>query len=330
MSKWIVKTLEPFRSLRFLTGLVIVSVFLISFSLNSLQGAEKKENPGVPYQSAIDRFADLDLDRAYEWANIVIRDFPESEEAEKAILLKAMISTIKVQTFDILSKKCGEAMQKAVIYKDKKKNRKLYVEATQRAVEGGEVLVEDAKALFEYAGRPMAVEFKKNYDSSVLFIEAYLPYKMLENGYPPARKEMETIERHQSDMSYCFVLSCFLHSSSPERDEQIAKSFEKKQIIKGNVNWAGCMAAMGDWLIHYAAICKVGWIHPALNTKIKDFEKAKAGYETARRCFENVIKLSSKGRSHNEGRVRARARIKEIDKALSEINKAGEKRKKKR
>ena len=317
MSKWIAKTL------------VMVSVFLISFSINSLQGAEKKENSGVPYQSAIDCFADLDLDRAYEWANIVIRDFPESEEAKKAILLKAMVSTTKVQTFDILSKKCGEAMQKGVIYKDKKKNRKLYVEATQRAVEGGEALVKDAKALFEYAGRPMAMEFKKNYDSSALLIEAYLPYKMLENGYPPARKEMETIERHQSDMSYCFVLSCFLHNSSPER-EQIAKSFEKKQIIKGNVNWAGCMAAMGDWLIHYAAICKVGWIDPALNTKIEDFEKAKIGYETAKRCFENVIELSSKGKPHNEGRVRAKARIKEIDKALSEINKAGEKRKKKR
>jgi hypothetical protein len=299
---------------------IMVSVFLISLSINSLQGAEKKGDPKVPYQSAVDHFGDLDLNRAYEWASIVIRDFPESKEAEKAVLLRAMISTIELQTFDILSRKCAEGMRKAIIYSDKKKNRKLYIEATQKAVECGEALVKDVKALFEYAGRPMAIEFKKNYDSLALLKEAYVPYKMLGNGYPPTRKEMEIIERHQSDMSYCFVLSRLLYGPSPQRDEQIAKGFEKKQIIKGNVNWAGCMMAMGDWLIHYAPICKVGWIHPILNTKIKDLKKAKTGYETARRCFENVMDLSPKGQSYNVGRVRARKRIKEIDKALSEIN----------
>ncbi len=278
-------------------ALLVLGVLLLS--ADSLSAKRKKEGPEATYQRAVDRLGDLDLDMAYESADAVVRDFPDSGDAEKARLLKVVISTIKLQSFDVLRKKYADAMSEAVLYNDKKKLRDAHVEATDKVVKSGKVLVVDVKALFEYAGRPLSIEVTKNYDDLKLLNETYKPYKILEIGFAPAAGEEKKIEKLQHSMSLNFVLGRLL-----------AEDAEKKRMLKGDVDWVGCMTIVGDWLLHYAAVCKVGWIYPMMEKKVKDPKQARSGYETAIQCFEKVMSLA--GKPNDKRKLRAVQRIKEI------------------
>lgn len=279
----------------------------------SLPAQEKDKDPGVAYQAALDYLGRLDPDRAYRCAGIVLRDFPESKEAGKARLLKVMISTMNVQSFDLLRKRYAVALEKALLFKDNRRSKALYVEATEKMVGSGKVLVEDIEALFEYVGRPMTVEIKKDYDGLDLLKETYRPYKILDIGFPPTEEEKKKVERLQYNMSLRFVLGRMLSGLSSVN----AKEFEKKRVLKGDVDWVGCVMAVGDWLVHHAAVCKVGWLDHIRNEKVEDPKQARSAYETARRCFEKAAELSKKPRDRNG--IRARERIKEIDRALREM-----------
>lgn len=295
---------------------LLILIVLLSLGPCLLFAQEEKKNPGIPYQGALDYFGDLDLDRAYKWADMVIRDFPKSEEAGKAKLLKVVILTIRLQAFDMLSRRYVEGMRKAVLYEYRKKNRDLYAEASKKSLEHGKILVEDIKILFPYVGRPMDIKVSKNFDSLKLLKDAYVPAEMLKKGFPPTRQERERIEKHQHDMSFCFVLSRLLYGPSPGSSEKIAKEFEKRQILEGKVNWAGCMTAVGDWLIHYGAVCNAGWIDLDRMARIKDVRRARKGYEMAEKCFKEVIK-SLEDTPYDKGRVHAEERIKEIQETLA-------------
>ncbi len=279
---------------------------LLLLSADSLSAQRKKKSPEATYQSVVDRLGDLDLDEAYRLADTVIRTSPNSGEVEKARLLKVVISTVKLQSFEMLRKRYADGMQKAVLYKDKKKISDGYIEATDNVVKSGKALVADVKVLFEYTDRPLSIEITKSYDDLELLNETYKPYKMLESGFPPASGEKEKIERLQHNMSLHFVLGRLL-----------AKDAEGKRVLKGDVDWVGCMTIVGDWLIHYAAVCKVGWIYPMMEKKVKDPKQARSGYETAQQCFEKVMSLA--GKSNDKRKVHAGQRIKEIKKALSKM-----------
>ena len=283
--------------------LLVLGVLLL-LSANSLPAERKKQGPRAAYQNAVDRLGDLDLDRAYKAADAVTRDFPDSGEAGEARLLKVAISTVKLQSFDMLRKKYAGAMPKAVLYNDKKKLSDAHIEATGKVVESGKVLVADVKALFEYTGRPLSVEVTKNYDNLKLLDEIYKPYKILEIGFAPTLGEKKKIEKLQHSMSLNFVLGRIL-----------AKDVKGKQALKGDVDWVGCMTVVGDWLIQYAAVCKVGWIYPMMKKKVKDPKQARLGYETAGQCFEKVMRLA--GKSNDKRKVHARRRIKEIKGVLA-------------
>ena len=97
----------------------------------------------------------------------------------------------------------------------------------------------------------------------------------------------------------------------------LAKDVKRKKVLEGDVDWVGCMTVVGDWLLHYAAVCKVGWIYPMMDKKVKDPKQARSGYETARQCFEKVISLA--GKPNDKRKIHARQRIKEIKEALSKI-----------
>ena len=154
--------------------LLVLGVLLL-LSADSLPAQRKGKGPEATYRSAVGFLGNLDLDKAYKLAGTVIRKFPDSGEAEKARLLKVVISTIKLQSFDMLRKKYAGAMPKAVLRNDKKKLRDAHVEATDKVVKSGKVLVVDVEALSKYAGRPMSIEITKNYDDLKLLNEIYKP-----------------------------------------------------------------------------------------------------------------------------------------------------------
>lgn len=272
---------------------------LLLLSADSLPAERKKKGPEGLYRSAVDSLGDLDLDKAYRQLNAAIRDFPDSGEAEKARLLKVIISTVKLQSFDMLRRRYADGMREAMLNRDKKKLRDAHVEATDKVVKSGKILVEDMKTLFEYAGRPMSIEITKNYGDLKLLNEIYKPYKIIEVGFSPSPGEKEKIEKLQHSMSLNFVLGRLLTEDA-----------KGKQVLKGDVDWVGCMTVVGDWLIHYAAVCKVGWIHPGMGKRVKDLKQARSGYETARQCFEKVMNLTEK--PNDKRKIRARQRIKEI------------------
>lgn len=295
------------------------SVLMIAPSLLFAQGGEK--DPDIPYQKAVDSFGDLKLEKARLWADIVLKDFPGSKQAARALLLKAAITTVKIQTFDTLGSKYAEGIRKAVLYEDKKKNRQLYADAVKKVLENGEVLIADYEALSKHIGKPMVVEIRKNYESLTVLNDAYVPYKMLEKGFPPTPREQKKIEKHVANMSFCFVVSRILYGTASGGYKEIAGSLEKKVSLKGAVDWAGTMTAIGDWLVQYATVCYVGWIDLDRGAKMRDLKRARKGYAVARECFSRAAALM-KDKPYHDTKVHADQRVKEIDSVITTIDKA--------
>jgi hypothetical protein len=217
----------------------------------------------------------------------------------------------------MLSKKYAGALQKAVLKEDQEKQRQLYVESLQETVTAGRDLVEDVKVLFPLVGTGMAMEIKKNNDSLALMKDAYVPFKMLENGRRPSDEEAERIVRHQMDMSFCFVVSRLLQGAFPD-DDKVAKDMEKRQIFRGDVDWIGCMTTAGDWILHYAPICRMGWIDRRTARTVRNTAEALAGFRTARECFQKVLDLT-KDKPYDKAKVYAEDRIKEIDEMVGRL-----------
>jgi hypothetical protein len=301
------------RGLSMRSAVTFALVLLLSGSVLA-----QKAGPEVPYKGAVEYLGNLDMANAYKWADTVIRDFPDSEEARKARVLKALISTIQLQTYDMLSTKYAEGIRKAVLYEHKKRNRDLYVETTRKALDQGEALLVDMRAIFSYVGTPMSLDIPKSYDSLDVLKDGYVPHEMLLKGFPPTRDEDKRVRKHQLDMSFCYVLSRVYKGAAPGSDYDVAKAYEKRQLLNGQVDWSGVLSVMGDWLVHYGSICKVGWIDLEKQARLRNPSQAKKGYEAAKRCFEKVIKLNEDDQ-YDKGKVRAEERLKEIDETIDTL-----------
>jgi hypothetical protein len=305
------------RSIR---SLLLVGIS-IPLAVSAVGAGRKKTDPGAALKTAADYFGNLDLEKALRWTGIVLRDSPGTPEARRAALLKAVVSTVKLQTCEMTAKKYAEAMPKSPLRDERRRCRSLFLKATARSVLAGEALIGDVRRLLAHVGEPMTVEIDKNFDSLDLYKSAYTPYKMMvKHGRVPTTREQKTIEKHLSGMAFCVVVSSMLRGPNP-RDEKIAREFEKRQVVKGTVNWAGVLTAAGDWLVRYAATCHVGWIDPKLNKLVSDPKRAVEGYLAAKRCFERVRELT-KGLPLDKGGAHADERIEEIGKRLEDLGKA--------
>ncbi len=304
---------RPIRSLL----LVGISLLLAAVPLHAGEG---KKDPKEAYALAADYFGKLDLDKALRWAGIVLRDAKGTPEAQQAALLKTLVSTVQLQKYKLAAGKYVEAMRKAVIRNERRRCRDAFLEATAESVYAGEMLTGDVNRLLPHVGKKMTIEIKKGFNSLELYKAAYMPYKMLDHGRPPTAKEGKDIEKHLSCQSFHYVMSRLLHGPNPG-SASVVREFEKLETVKGSVDWAGVMTAAGEWLVQYAAVCQVGWMHPKLNKVMKDPEAAREGYLAARQCFEKVRELT-KDLPLGAGGARADEQIEEIDKMLKELGKA--------
>lgn len=289
----------------------LLSVYFISAAL--LNGAEIEKEPQLSYSQAIDCLKDLDMAMAYKRLDAITRDFPKSEEAGKSVLFKAVISATEFSSMDMLATRYSQAVQKTKEDKGKIEISKLYMEASQKMVENGKVLVNDVQGLLEYAGgKPMSIEVKKGYNSLDFGSRAFLSVKKLEEGELPTLEEIKTIEDSQKDISYRHVLGKILGD----------QDLTTEKTIQGEVDWANTMMLMGNWLLHFGGISKAGWLDPATQKTTKSLVQAEKAFSTAKQCFEKARKLSKS----QPVKVEAEKRIKELNQILKEFELKKEKK----
>lgn len=286
-----------------LSIVVLLLVYSIAISVNP---AETGKEPQSSYLQAVDSLKDLDLRLAYKRLAIIIRDFPRSEEARKASLLKAVISASEFSSFDILASKYSEAIQKAKSNDVKKEIIKLYNKISQDKMDSGKNLINDVQILLKDTNKSISLQIKKEYDSLDFANKAFLPVKELEEGRIPSSDEIKNIEDFQKDVSYRYVLGKVLG----EGDLISPKTIQKE------VDWAETMFLMGNTLVHWGEINKVGWLDPATNKITRSFLQAEKSFLTAKQCFEKAKNLSK----DRQFKTKADGRIQEINEVLKEFN----------
>jgi len=270
-----------------------------------LWAAETGKDLDASFQKALDSLSILNLEMAYKRLEVIIRDFPETERVPEANFWRTIISLVRLSRSDIMRDKYSEGIEKVSDKKELKKLIKLYSKNSQEIVESGRILVKDVKALLKYAGKPIKVKVRKDYDSVNLSREAFLPLKNLEKGIPPGEEETERLKKFYNDASYRYILG----KSVGEKD------LTEKQVIEGEINWSGMMMVIGNELFRYAMVCQKGWIDPTLSRKIKSPENARDGLKTAKECFEKALKFQPSPAI----KTKARERIEEIEQSLKEL-----------
>ena len=270
-----------------------------------LWAAETGKDLDASFQKALDSLSILNLEMAYKRLEVIIRDFPQTERVPEANFWRTIISLVRLSRSDIMRDKYSEGIEKVSDKKELKKLIKLYSKNSQEIVESGRILVKDVKALLKYAGKPIKVKVRKDYDSVNLSREAFLPLKNLEKGIPPGEEETERLKKFYNDASYRYILG----KSVGEKD------LTEKQVIEGEINWSGMMMVIGNELFRYAMVCQKGWIDPTLSRKIKSPENARDGLKTAKECFEKALKFQPSPAI----KTKARERIEEIEQSLKEL-----------
>ncbi len=287
---------------KFLIIFNLLLVFFLAIVSNS-QGAEKE--PQLSYSKAITYLENLDMNMAYKRLDIITKDFPKSEEARKAALIKAVISATEFSSLDMLSTRYSEAVQKAKTDIAKREISKMYMEASRKMVESGKALTNDVQNLLKYTDKPLNLEIRKAYDSLGLATKAFLSIKKLEEGKLPTLEEIKMIEDSQQDISYRHVLGKVLG----------AQDISSAKTIQGEADWSGIMILMGNWLVHCGGISKAGWIDPSTKKITKSFMQAERSFLIAKQCFEKARRFLK----DPDAKAQAEARIKEIDKILKEF-----------
>jgi hypothetical protein len=291
---------------KFLIVFNLSLVLFLAIVFNS-QGAEKE--PQLSYSKAITYLENLDMNMAYKRLDIITKDFPKSEEARKAAIVKAVISATEFSSLDMLCTRYSEAVQKAKTDIVKKEISKMYMETSVKMVESGKALTNDVQNLLKYTDKPLNLEIKKAYDSLGLATKAFLSIKKLEEGELPSVEEIKMMEDFQNDISYRYVLGKIL------TDEDLIAS----RTIEGDVDWANAVMLMGNWLVNAGGINKAGWIDPSTKKITKSLVQAEKSFLTAKQCFEKARRLLKEP----DAKAQAEARIKEIDKILKELGRGG-------
>jgi len=285
-----------------------VLIFLITTSFI------KGENPETFYQQAIESFNKLDLNVSYKIFEGIIKFFPETDQSKKARIWRMLISSIQFSSLDMLKDRYVSAVKNSNSDVDRYKNLKKCMEISERAVETGKVLVNDTKEAIKYVGYPVEVKMKKEYDSLKLGVEAFLPIKMLEQGRPLDWDENQKMEEFQNDSAYRYILGKILNLPSSKKEELIKEGI----TIEGKVDWPVMLTLIGNWLIRFGELCRVGWVSPYSQKNITSIENAKIAYETAKICFEKVISLSE-GNPSLDLKVNAEKRIQELNTLIKSI-----------
>jgi len=281
---------------------VLLSVYFTAVSASPIETAKE---PRSSYLKAADSLKDLNTQLAYKRLEIIIRDFPKSEEAKKAVLLRAVISATEFSSSDMLAAKYSEAIQKAKSNDVKKEIIKLYMETSKDMIDSGTNLIDDVRALLEDRNKSMTLEIKKEYDSLDFSSRAFLSIKKLEAGELPTAEEIKDIKGFYKDGASRYVLGKVL-----AEDDLTAK-----RTINKEVDWAGTMFLMGNWLIHVGGANKSGWLDPTNQKITKSLVQAEKSFLAAKQCFEKAKKLSKVG----QVRTQSDERIKEINQILNEF-----------
>jgi len=282
----------------------ILTLCLVLFVVTFVHSAQKGSR--TSYLKAIDSLKDLNTQLAYKRLETIIRDFPGSEEARKAVLLKTVISATEFSSFDMLADKYSEALKKAGSNNIKQEIIKLYNKTSENKISSGKNLTSDAQVLLKDTNKSIFLEIKKGYDSLILVNKAFLPMKDLENGNLPDNEGIKSIEDFYKDGAFRHILGKVLAEDN----------LTAKKTINKEVDWASTMLLMGSWLVHAGAANKSGWLDPATNKMTKSLWQAEKSFTLAKQCFEKAKKLS------RDRQVKAQAdeRIKEIEKILKEFN----------
>jgi hypothetical protein len=285
--------------------LIIFMLLLICFIIAPANNAKTEKEPQLSYSRAVAPLENLNTAMAYKRLDIITKNFPASEEAKKAVLLKAIISATEFSSADMLATRYSEAVEKAKEESEKIEISKLYMETSQRMIESGKDLINDTQALLKYAGESMSIEIDKEYDSLNWTSRAFLPIKRLEEGGLPTVEEIRSIEDLHKDVSYRHALEKVLGKQDliPEGTSQ------------GEVDWSGTMLLMGNWLVRFGGVSKVGWMDPSTQKTTKSLVQAERAFSTAKKCFEKARGLAKT----QSVKAQAQERIKELNKILEEL-----------
>lgn len=287
---------------KIITAFVLI---LMCFIIAPLNNAETEKEPQLSYSRAINSLENLNTAMAYKRLDVIMRDFPASEEAKKGALLKAIISATEFSSADMLTTIYSGAVEKAKENGEKIEISKLYMKTSQKMMESGKNLVNDTQALLRYADEPISIKVEKGYDSLNWSARAFLPIKELEGGNLPTIEEVRNIENLQKDAAYRYALKKVLG----EQD------LIPEGTIQGEVDWPGTMLFMGNWLIRFGGVSRIGWMDPSTRKTTKSLIQAEEAFNTAKKCFERARGLAKT----QSVRIQAEERIKELNEILKEL-----------
>jgi len=289
---------------------IIISSSIYFLLPNSAIAQER--NPQIVYQWAVIYLAELDFVNTERWLNVLIRDFPESEEVKNAHVLKAIISVVSLDAIDSLINLLSSSEE--ALNEENKEKIQRYNERLDWIKYGIALdLVEQTltRELFDIAGERVHIQIPRNYDSSKLTKEAFDVWLKLEDDNLPSESELEVMLKHEKDVSLESVTNDFLYISSViDSKGKRTDSFNVQKTIEGDVNWIGCFMRIGNELDSLA-----------LSAELRDeLSFARSFLTGAKKYFQKVTELL-RDKPYNKIRMKAENRIEDIKSSLYWIEK---------
>ncbi|MFH0796384.1 MAG: hypothetical protein V2A65_04920 [Candidatus Omnitrophota bacterium] len=301
------------RYIRIFFLILFLSVILSATKNLILSGFADAQEPQTSYQQAVDNFSNLDFPVSYKKFEGIIKFFPDAPEARQARWWRMIISAVRFSSLEMTGNRYIQAIDKTTLDVHRFKLLKDYVKISEGIIKEGDTFVDDVQEALQYAGSPIKMKSKKNYDSLNLSADAYLPIKKLERGYALTWEENNKVERFQTDAAGRYLMGKVLNLNSDGSEELI-----KKSEIEGEVDWPASLFLAGNWLLHYGEMSRVGWFSSASPRKVKSVERAELGFQTAKLCYEKVLSLL-KNKPSPSLQAQAEEKIKEVDKILKSL-----------
>lgn len=276
----------------------------------------------IAYQNALDYIKKGDFEKALDWLEIVIKDFPKTQQAKKAKVLKAVILGGEIETsLFLLTEKLHQALQTAVLRENQEKILKLFLTHLKRILKRAFEFKKTLKEILALAGTPLEIEATFPSLSEMELYRAVRADRYLEFGIAPSSLEMEALENQARILKMKSLFYEMIGISTEEQLENMSELF-KASSKKGKIVWDKALIRLGNLLLTMTIFCDVTKERenefPIPELKNLSWNEIEKMYLVAQDLFKKVNFLT-KDNIYSKSYLFSLKRIDEIDGALKKV-----------